>query len=153
MVNRASPCCVLAVHPPKRLLQWRRRIRRPSAFQQTSLYPLLAARLCLSPPLCSSAHVSARLQAGSAPLHWAAQGGQTAVASLLLVRGADVGAKTNVSSGAQGRTPFPLPLVMHLPAVCICGSALGCGSSEGAEGAVSRVANRRTSNARLSGGV
>lgn len=66
------------------------------------------------------------------PLHWAVHNGHTAVASLLLDWGADVGAEVKASSERGALSP--LLRLMCLPAVCICGYALGCRRSEGAVG-------------------
>ena len=41
-------------------------------------------------------------QDGGTPLHWAAREGHTAVAQLLVERGADLHAKDNVSGGGSG---------------------------------------------------
>lgn len=61
---------------------------------------LLPAPSLRCPPLVLSD--PARLQNGYTPLLWTAYHGHTAAASLLLDRGADVGAKDNVSGAVQG---------------------------------------------------
>ena len=61
--------------------------------------------------------MSARLQDESTPLHEAAYNGHTAVASLLLDRGADVGAKDNVSGVVRGPALVPSPPLHALACV------------------------------------
>ena len=74
------------------------------------------------------------------------------MASLLLDRGADKEAKTNVSDRVRERAlPSPLPLCMHWPAVCTFCCALGGRRFEGRRGAVSLASP--LSHARLRGGV
>ena len=69
------------------------------------------------------------------------------MASLLLDRGADVGAKNNVSGLVRGPALVRSPLCMRWPALCFFGCALGYRRSEGAEGsgvACSSIISRPT---------